>query len=120
MAAHLSCAIALTFSFLIQKVLDFHWQDYQRSQWGKVYLHTDFHNGWNQRWQVIRGEIVCKGFPRQTVPNLCLDVFGSQSGNGAKVGVYAKTGGQNQRWQLKSTSNILLQIQQKSNKILIN
>jgi len=84
------------------RVLDFHWQDYQRSQWGKVYLHTDFHNGWNQRWQVNRGEIVCKGFHQQTVPNLCLDVFGSQSGNGAKVGVYAKTGGQNQRWQIKS------------------
>lgn len=84
------------------RVLDFNFDDYRGKQWGEVYLTTDFHNGWNQRWQVDRGEIVCKGFARQTVPNLRLDVFAGKSDNGAKVGVYQKNGGHNQRWRIQA------------------
>jgi len=83
------------------RVLDFHWHDYQRNQWGKVYLSPDFHNGWNQRWQMDGREVVCKGFARQTVNNLRLDVFGGESQSGAKVGVYQRNGAPNQRWRFQ-------------------
>ena len=83
------------------QVLDFHWNDYQRNQWGKVYLSPDFHNGWNQRWQMDGREVVCKGFARQTVNNLRLDVFGGESQSGAKVGVYQRNGAPNQRWRFQ-------------------
>ena len=83
------------------QVLDFNFDDYQGSQWGKVYLTNDFHNGWNQRWQISGPEIICKGFARQTVPNLCLDVKACASNNGAKVGVYERNGGSNQRWRVQ-------------------
>ena len=89
------------FCWFYGQVLDFHWHDYQRNQWGKVYLSPDFHNGWNQRWQMDGREVVCKGFARQTVPNLCLDVKAHASNNGAKVGVYQRNGGSNQRWRVQ-------------------
>ena len=98
-----SCGKTMTIIFHhnCTKVLDFNFDDYRGKQWGEVYLTTDFHNGWNQRWQVDRGEIVCKGFAQQTVPNLRLDVFAGKSDNGAKVGVYQKNGGHNQRWRIQ-------------------
>jgi len=83
------------------RVLDFHWDDYQRNHWGKVYLHQDFHNGWNQRWEMHQGEIICKGSNRQTIPNLRLDVFAGETHNGAKVGVYQRNGAQNQSWRFQ-------------------
>lgn len=83
------------------RVLDFHFDDYQRNQWGKVYLHLDFHNGWNQRWQMYREEIICKGSAKQEIPNLRLDVFAGETHNGAKIGVYQRNGGANQSWRLQ-------------------
>ena len=83
------------------QVLDLNWHDYQRTGWGKVYLHADFHGGWNQRWEFLNGEIACKGTQHRQIPNLRLDVHGSCTGNGSKVGVFQRNGAQNQKWTLK-------------------
>ena len=82
-------------------MLDLNWHDYQRTGWGKVYLHADFHGGWNQRWEFLNGEIACKGTQHRQIPNLRLDVHGSCTGNGSKVGVFQRNGAQNQKWTLK-------------------
>ena len=82
------------------KVLDFHWWDYQEDNWGKVYL-NDFNNGWNQKWEFDGKEIICKGFRHRTVENLRLDVHSWATHNGAKVGVYQRTRNSNQRWHLQ-------------------
>ena len=86
------------------KVLDFQWRDYQEHNWGKIYL-NEFISGWNQKWQFEGREIICKGFQHKTVENLRLDVHGSATHNGAKVGVYQATGNPNQKWQLQSKLN---------------
>ena len=86
------------------QVLDLNWHDYQRTGWGKVYLHADFHGGWNQRWEFLNGEIACKGTQHRQIPNLRLDVHGSCTGNGSKVGVFQRNGAQNQKWTLKGVS----------------
>ena len=73
------------------KVLDFHWADYQRDSWGKVYLH-DLNGGLNQKWQVSGEEIISKH------NSLRLDAYGSGIQNGTKVGGYKRTGNSNQKW----------------------
>ena len=88
------------------KVLDFHWGDYQKHGWGKVYLH-EFNGGWNQKWQFDGRELVCKGFRNKMVHDLRLDVNGGAINNGAKVGVYQKNGNANQRWQLQGKHDFL-------------
>ena len=88
------------------QVLDLNWHDYQRTGWGKVYLHTDFHGGWNQRWQFLNGEIACKGTQHRELPNLRLDVHGAGTRNGSKVGVHPRNSAQNQKWTLKGVSLI--------------
>ena len=82
-------------------MLDFDYNEYDRNKWGKVTLYPDFHNGWNQRWQFMGGEIACKGYGDRQVPNLRLDVFSAEKHNGAKVGVYQRNGGKHQKWSLK-------------------
>ena len=78
------------------KVLDFHWSDYQKNSWGKVYLHNE-NGGMNQRW-ILRGdEIFCQYGKHQNL-RLLLDVHSSSTQNGAKVGCYSSTGGVNQKW----------------------
>jgi len=100
------------------RVLDFHFDDYQRNQWGKVYLTTDFHNGWNQRWQMSNGEIICKGSNKQAIQNLRLDVFAGETHNGAKVGVYQRNGGANQSWRLQDDKRYFLICGTQSGKVL--
>ena len=85
------------------KVLDFHWLDYQKNSWGKVYLHNE-NGGMNQKWSLNRlggsgDEIICKYGKHQNL-RLLLDVHSSGTQNGAKVGCYSPTGGVNQKWIL--------------------
>ena len=82
------------------KVLDFHCGDYQEDNWGKVYL-NEFNNGWNQKWQIDGKEIICKGFQNRAVDGLRLEVHSSATHNGAKVGVYHRTGNPNQNWEFQ-------------------
>ena len=82
------------------KVLEFHCVDYQEDNWGKVYL-NEFNHGWNQKWQLDGKEIICKGFQNRTIENLRLEVHSSATHNGAKVGVYHRTGNPNQQWRLQ-------------------
>ena len=90
-------------SNILYQVLDLDSTQYQSSGWGRVTLWPEFHGGWNQRWQFIQGEIECKGTQFQLIPYLRLDVWGAETGNGAKVGVYQRTGSHNQRWTLQGS-----------------
>jgi len=78
------------------QVLDFHWSDYQKNSWGKVYLHNE-NGGLNQRWSLRGEEIICRYGQHQNL-RLLLDVHSSSTQNGAKVGCYSSTGGVNQKW----------------------
>merc|ERR1712198_527452 len=49
------------------KVLDFDYNEYDRTRWGRVYLTSDYHGGWNQRFQFVGGEIACKGYGARSV-----------------------------------------------------
>ena len=84
------------------QVLDFHWSDYQKNSWGKVYLHNE-NGGLNQRWSLRGEEIICRYGQHQNL-RLLLDVHSSSTQNGAKVGCYSSTGGVNQKWIV---SNVL-------------
>ena len=75
------------------------WHEYERDYWGQAYL-NEFNGGWNQRWEIVGQEIECKGFKDKPVANLRLDVFGSSQENGAKVGVFRRTGNPNQAWTI--------------------
>jgi len=100
------------------RVLDLNWHDYQRTGWGKVYLHTDLHGGWNQRWEFLNGEIACKGTQHRQIPNLRLDVHGSCTGNGSKVGVFQRNGAQNQKWTLKGEKTFFYILGSDSGRVL--
>ena len=83
------------------KVLDFHWMDYQRNSWGKVYLH-DFNGGLNQKWQISGEEIITKHNQ-----SLRLDVYGSGSQNGTKVGCFKRNRNSNQKWIIQYGKHFL-------------
>ena len=87
--------------------MDFHWINFQKHGWGKVYLH-DSHGGWNQKWQFDGREFVCKGFENKRVHDLRLDVEGHNTHDGAKVGVFKANGGMNQQWNIQSKSDVNL------------
>ena len=79
-------------------MLDFHWHQYNNEKWGKVYL-GDYHGGLNQRFRYNGDELSVKGDSKtKEVNNLVLDVYGNQDKNGAKVGIFKKHGGDNQKW----------------------
>merc|ERR1712212_29774 len=82
-------------------VLDFDHSEYEDEDWGRVTLNEDCHNGWNQRWRIRDGEIFCKGSEDNTIEDLCLDVNGAKTHNGAKIGVYQRNGQDNQKWRLE-------------------
>ena len=80
------------------QVLDFNWHQYSNEKWGKVYL-GDYHGKLNQRFRLNGAQIFVKGDSEtHAVNDLVLDVYGSKSQSGAKVGIYKKTGGLNQKW----------------------
>ena len=82
------------------QVLDFHWSDYQKNSWGKVYLHNE-NGGLNQRWSLRGEEIICRYGQHQNL-RLLLDVHSSSTQNGAKVGCTTSTGGDNQKWIIQN------------------
>ena len=93
------------------KVLDFHWMDYQQNSWGKVYLHNE-NGGMNQKWNLTVDyesdswtkdtyEIVSQHGKHQNL-HLYLDVYSNETQNGARVGCYTATGGLNQKWILSN------------------
>ena len=83
--------------FLTQ-VLDFHWHQYNNEKWGRVYL-GDYHGKLNQRFRLNGAQIFVKGESETSAVNdLALDVYGAKSQSGAKVGIYKKHGGLNQKW----------------------
>jgi len=77
------------------KVLDFHWSDYNKHGWGKVYLH-EFNGGANQRLEIQGREIACKH-----KNNLRLDVHWGHRHNGAEVGVQKRNGSASQTFDVK-------------------
>ena len=85
------------------QVLDFHWSDYQKNSWGKVYLHNE-NGGMNQRWSLRGEKIICQYGQNQNL-RLLLDVHSSSTQNGAKVGCYSSTGGVNQKWIISHVLN---------------
>ena len=83
------------------KVLDFHWMDYQQNSWGKVYLHNE-NGGMNQKWSLTgEDEIISQHGKHQNL-HLFLDVYSNETQNGARVGCYTATGGLNQKWILSN------------------
>ena len=76
-------------------MLDFHWSDYNKHGWGKVYLH-EFNGGANQRWEIQGREMACKH-----KNNLRLDVHWGHRHNGAEVGVQKRNGSASQTFDLK-------------------
>jgi len=82
-----------------EKVLDFHWMDYNDNGWGKVYL-FDENGGFNQKWSFKFANIECMGDQSSCIENLHLDIFEGSKANGAKVGVYEGTGNSNQKWNV--------------------
>ena len=77
--------------------------EFDKENWGRVYLSTRFHGGYNQRFQMLgNGEIACKGSERHVRYDLRLDVFESSTHNGAHVGVHPAQAKGNQDWTIRN------------------
>ena len=79
--------------------MDFHVPQYINEKWGRVYL-GNYHGPWamNQRFEYNGEELFVKETDLNGIPNLVLDVYGSQDKNGAKVGFFKRHGTDNQKW----------------------
>merc|ERR1711862_719262 len=71
-------------------------------EWGKVYLHTEVHGGYNQRFlRDSQGNIICLGTESEPRWDLRLDVIAddpTEAENGTKVGCYTQEKSGNQKW----------------------
>ena len=76
------------------QVLDFHWMDYKKWSFGKVYL-FNFNDGYNQKWKIEGNQIICKGFQTSMQSDLRLE------GDFMKVGVKKQNGCPDQKWTVK-------------------
>merc|ERR1711862_380262 len=78
------------------------WNTMRRGKWGKVYLHTEVHGGYNQRFlRDSQGNIICLGTESEPRWDLRLDVIAddpTEAENGTKVGCYTQEKSGNQKW----------------------